>query len=58
MFKGILENGKKTEGKDKEFYDNGKIKNEVEYINGEWSGKGKEYSNINYNLIHKCEHLK
>ena len=34
---------KKGNGFIKEYYDNGKIKFEGEYLNGEINGKGKEY---------------
>ena len=33
----------KDGGKGKEYYDNGKLKFEGEYLNGERNGKGKEY---------------
>ena len=34
---------KKWNGKGKEYYDNGKIKFEGDYLNGKRNGKGKEF---------------
>ena len=51
--KGYDENGnviyelKNGNGKVKEYYDNGKIKFEGEYLNGKRNGKGKEYDEDN-----------
>ena len=43
-------------GKGKEYYDNGKLKFEGEYLNGEKNGKGKEYDD-NGNLKFEGEYL-
>jgi len=43
IFEGVILEGKRN-GKGKEYYDNGKIKFEGEYLNGEkWNGKGFNY---------------
>ena len=50
-FEGEYLNGKKWNGKGKEYYDDGKIKFEGEYLNGKKNGKGKEYyDNGKFNL--------
>ena len=36
-------NEKKFNGKGKEYFDNGELKSECEYLNGLRNGKGKEY---------------
>jgi len=36
--------GKRWNGKVKEYYDNGILKFEGEYLNGQINGKGKEYN--------------
>ena len=49
----IIKNGN---GKVKEYYDNGKLKFEGEYLNGKRNGKGKEY-NYDGKLIFEGEYL-
>ena len=43
---------------EKNFFDNGKLKFEGEYLKGEWNGKGKEFSSLNFNLIYKGDFSK
>ena len=49
-------NGKRWNGKVKEYYRNGEFKFEGEYLNGKRSGKGKEYDD-NGKLIFEGEFL-
>ena len=50
-------NGKRS-GKGKEYYYDGKLEYEGEYLNGERNGKGKEYnSNSNNKLQFEGEYL-
>ena len=45
MFEGEYLNGKRWNGKGKEYNDNGELEFEGEYLNGKrWNGKGKEYN--------------
>ena len=48
---------KKGNGKIKEYYDNGDLKFEGEYLNGERNGKGKEYDDFTCKLIFEGEYL-
>ena len=56
MFEGEYLNGKRLNGKVKEYNNNGKLKFEREYLNGERNGKGKEYY-CNGNLLFEGEYL-
>ena len=47
---------KEGNGKEKEYYDNGELEFEVEYIRGERNGKGKEYHS-NGELKYEGEYL-
>ena len=43
LFKGEYLNGKRWNGKGKDYNDKGELKFEGEYLNGDRNGKGKEY---------------
>ena len=47
----------KRNGKGKEYYYNGRLKFEGEYLNGKKNGKGKEYDYISGLLFFKGEYL-
>ena len=49
-----LKNGN---GNVKEYYNNGELKFEGEYLNGKRNGKGKEYDYFNGNLLFEGEYL-
>ena len=61
--KGYDENGNiiyeliNGNGSVKEYYDEGKLKFEGQYLNGKKTGKGKEYNSYNYKLEFEGEYL-
>ena len=57
-FIGEMKDGIKFKGKGKEYFENGCLKYKGEYWNGEWNGKGNEYSDINYKIKYKGEFSK
>ena len=50
-------NNKKWIGEGKEYYDDGKLKFEGEYINGEKNGKGIEYDISSKTILFEGEYL-
>ena len=56
LFEGEYLNGKRCDGKGKEYYSNGELKYEGEYLNGKWDGKGKQYNEYG-ELIFEGEYL-
>ena len=57
LFEGYYIAGRRN-GKGKEFYENGKLKYEGEYLNRKKTGFGIEYNNHNGEILLKGEYLR